>query len=98
MEWVFDFVKGIINSMMDWKIGGCFLMFGVMFIMFIIVLNFFGLLFMYLVIEVGEYIVWWRLLMFDLVVILILVVMVVIFIYYYGIKMKGMKEYVKGYF
>ena len=25
MEWVFDFVKGIINSTMDWKTGGRFL-------------------------------------------------------------------------
>ena len=40
MEWVFDFVKGIINSTMDWKTGGRFLTLGVTLIMFIIVSNF----------------------------------------------------------
>jgi F-type H+-transporting ATPase subunit a len=98
MEWVFDFVKGIINSTMDWKTGGRFLTLGVTLIMFIIVSNFLGLPFMYSTVEAGEHIAWWRSPTSDPAVALTLAVMVVTLTHYYGIKMKGTKEYAKGYF
>nr|P41013.1 RecName: Full=ATP synthase subunit a; AltName: Full=ATP synthase F0 sector subunit a; AltName: Full=F-ATPase subunit 6 [[Bacillus] caldotenax]BAA07243.1 ATPase subunit a [[Bacillus] caldotenax] len=43
MEWVFDFVRGIINSTMDWQTGGRFLTLGVTLIMYVFVANMLGL-------------------------------------------------------
>ena len=39
MEWIMDFVKGIIKSNMDWKTGGRFHVLGITLIMFIFVAN-----------------------------------------------------------
>lgn len=68
---------------MDWKIGGCFLMLGVILFMYIFVLNMLGFLFVIVI----DYNLWWKLLIVDLVIMLMLVVMVVVLLYYYGIKM-----------
>src|SRR5207248_612206 len=43
LEWVMDFVKGIINSTMDWKDGGRFHVLGLTIIMYIFVSNMLGL-------------------------------------------------------
>ena len=43
MEWVMDFVKGIIKSNMDWKTGGRFHVLGITLIMFVFVANMIGL-------------------------------------------------------
>lgn len=98
MEWVLDFVKGIINSTMDWKTGGRFLTLGVTLMMFIFVSNMLGLPFMLSLTEGGEHIAWWRSPTSDPAVTLALSVMVVVLTHYYGIKMKGTKEYAKGFF
>ena len=56
MEWVMDFVKGIIKSNMDWKTGGRFHVLGITLIMFIFVSNMLGLSFSislrYVVVEI----------------------------------------------
>ena len=43
MEWVMDFVKGIIKNNMDWKTGGQFHILGITLLMFVAVANFIGL-------------------------------------------------------
>ena len=43
MEWVMDFVKGIIKNNMDWKTGGRFHVLGITLIMFVFVANMLGL-------------------------------------------------------
>jgi len=96
-EWVVDFVKGMIDSTMDWKTGGRFLTLGVTLIMYIFVANMLGLPFMIATAEGGEHIAWWRSPTSDPAVTLTLAVMVVALTHYYGVKMKGTKEYLKGY-
>ncbi|MBO9130067.1 F0F1 ATP synthase subunit A [Bacillus sp. 165] len=99
MEWVLDFVKGVINSTMDWKTGGRFLTLGTTLIMYIFVSNMLGLPFMISVHEEGgHHIAWWKSPTSDPAITLTLAVMVVALTHYYGIKMKGTKEYAKGFF
>src|SRR5690554_5133739 len=57
MEWIMDFVRGIIKSNMDWKTGGRFHVLGITLIMFIAVSNLLGLPFGGIFIN-GE--LWWK--------------------------------------
>ncbi|CAG9612079.1 MULTISPECIES: F0F1 ATP synthase subunit A [Bacillus] len=97
LEWIMDFVKGMINSTMDWQTGGRFLTLGVTLIMYIFVANMLGLPLMLTVTEGGEHLAGWRSPTSDPAVTLTLAVMVVTLTHYYGIKMKGTKEYLRGY-
>ncbi|NLY78631.1 MAG: F0F1 ATP synthase subunit A [Lysinibacillus sp.] len=95
MEWVMDFVKGIIKSNMDWKTGGRFHVLGITLIMFIAVANLLGLPFS------GIYIygdLWWKSPTADPVVTLTLASMVTVLATYYGIKLRGTGHYVKTFF
>ena len=56
MEWVLDFVKGIIRNNMDWNTRGRFLILGVTLLMYIFVSNMLGLPFSVAV--GGE--LWWK--------------------------------------
>ncbi|KRG08741.1 F0F1 ATP synthase subunit A [Lederbergia galactosidilytica] len=94
MEWIMDFVKGIINSNMDWKTGGNFHLLGITLLMFIFVANMLGL--PMAVIVQDE--LWWKSPTADPVVTLTLSAMVIALSHYYGVKMKGFKEYGKDYF
>ncbi|MCP1126140.1 F0F1 ATP synthase subunit A [Bacillus sp. AFS018417] len=98
LEWIMDFVKGMINSTMDWQTGGRFLTLGVTLIMYIFVANMLGLPLMLTVAEGGEHLAGWRSPTSDPAVTLTLAVMVVALTHYYGVKMKGTKEYLRGYF
>src|SRR6185437_13155150 len=93
MEWVMDFVKGIIKSNMDWKTGGNFHLLGLTLLMFIFVSNMLGLPFALMVRDE----LWWKSPTADPVVTLTLAVLVVALSHYYGVKMKGAKEYGKDY-
>jgi len=93
MEWVMDFVKGIIKSNMDWKTGGRFHVLGITLIMFIFVANMLGLPFA--IIVKGE--LWWKSPTADPLVAMTLAVMVIILTHFYAIQMKGLKEYGKDY-
>ena len=42
MEWVMDFVKGLIRNTMDWKTGGRFHILGITLLMFVFVANVIG--------------------------------------------------------
>lgn len=94
IEWVMDFVKGIINSNMDWKTGGNFHLLGMTLIMFVFVSNMLGLPF---AIVIGDEL-WWKSPTADPIVTMTLAVMVVGLSHYYGVKLKGMKEYGRDFF
>ncbi|MDR6120990.1 F0F1 ATP synthase subunit A [Neobacillus drentensis] len=93
-EWILDFVKGIINSTMDWKTGGRFHILGITLLMYIFVSNMLGLPF---AIVVGENL-WWKSPTADPTITLTLAVMVVALSHFYGVKLKGVKGYAEGFF
>ncbi len=94
MEWVMDFVKGIINSTMDWKDGGRFHILGITLIMYIFVSNMLGLPFA--VVINGN--LWWKSPTADPMITMTLSSMVVVLTHFYGVKLKGPKEYGKTFF
>lgn len=93
-EWVMDFVKGIINSTMDWKEGGRFHILGITLIMYIFVSNMLGLPFAIVIDEK----LWWKSPTADPIITLTLAVMVLALSHYYGVKLKGVKGYGEGFF
>ncbi|WP_040207003.1 F0F1 ATP synthase subunit A [Neobacillus jeddahensis] len=93
-EWVMDFVKGIINSTMDWKDGGRFHILGITILMYIFVSNMIGLPFALVVDET----LWWKSPTSDPMITLTLAVMVVVLSHFYGVKLKGVKAYREGFF
>ncbi|WP_274309106.1 F0F1 ATP synthase subunit A [Solibacillus daqui] len=92
MEWIMDFVKGIIKSNMDWKTGGRFHILGITLIMFIAVSNLLGL-------PLGGIVIghdlWWKSPTADPVVTMTLASMILVLTHYYGIKMQGTGGYAK---
>lgn len=93
MEWVMDFVKGIIKNNMDWKTGGRFHVLGITLIMFVFVANMLGLPFAI----VWDDKLWWKSPTADPVITMTLASMVVILTHYYGVKQLGAKGYFKTY-
>jgi len=93
MEWIMDFVKGIIKSNMDWKTGGRFHVLGITVLMFIFVANMLGLPFSIIV----NGVLWWKSPTADPTITMTLAVMVVVLTHFYAIKMKGLSEYGKDY-
>jgi F-type H+-transporting ATPase subunit a len=93
-EWVMDFVKGIINSTMDWRDGGRFHILGITIIMYIFVSNMLGLPFSIMI--NGN--LWWKSPTADPIVTLSLAVMVVGLSHYYGVKQLGPRAYGKTFF
>lgn len=95
MEWIMDFVKGIIKSNMDWKTGGRFHVLGITLIMFIVVSNLLGL-------PMGGIMygtdLWWKSPTADPVVTMTLASMVLVLTHYYGVKMQGTGGYTKTFF
>jgi F-type H+-transporting ATPase subunit a len=94
MEWVMDFVKGIINSNMDWKDGGRFHILGITIIMYIFVANMLGLPFSISY----DGVLWWKSPTADPAVTLALAAMVMGLSHYYGVKLKGVGAYGKEFF
>nr|WP_312889045.1 F0F1 ATP synthase subunit A [Desertibacillus haloalkaliphilus] len=95
-EWLIDFVKGIINSTMDWKTGGRFLGFGLTLFLYILVANLSKVPFT--IVAGKEHTYWWNAATADPLITLTLAAMVIILTNYYGIKMKGFGGYTKGFF
>ncbi|MBM7714493.1 F-type H+-transporting ATPase subunit a [Bacillus thermophilus] len=93
MEWVFDFVKGIVKSTMDWREGGHFHVLGVTLILYIFVSNMLGLPFAIVI----DHELWWKSPTADPLLTLTLATMVVALSHYYGVKQKGLGNYLKGY-
>lgn len=94
IEYLVDFVKGLITNNMDWKTGGRFLMLGLTLIMYIFVSNMLGLPFAF---APGD-VLWWKSPTADPVITLSLAVTVIALSHYYGVKIKGFKEYGRDYF
>ncbi|WP_217586409.1 F0F1 ATP synthase subunit A [Lentibacillus saliphilus] len=96
MEWVLDFVKGIVNDTMDWKTGRIFLPLALTLFTYILVGNTLGVI---MNMSFGEeHYIWWKSPTADPGITLTLAGMVIILSHYYGIKLKGGKEYFKDYF
>ena len=95
MEWIMDFVKGIIKSNMDWKTGGRFHVLGITLIMFIAVSNLIGLPLGGMSFN-GE--LWWKSPTADPTVTMSLAAMVLVLTHFYGVKMRKMSGYTKTFF
>ncbi|HLR24019.1 MAG TPA: F0F1 ATP synthase subunit A [Pseudogracilibacillus sp.] len=93
MEWILDFVKGIVNDAMDWKTGKTFLPLAITLFTFILVGNLLGVITTGIVNDE----VWWKSPTADPGITLTLSSMVIILSHYYGIKMRGTKHYLKTY-
>lgn len=94
MEWVLDFIKGIINDTMDWKTGKLFLPLAITLFSYILVGNMLGVITNGVV--GGD--VWWKSPTADPGLTLTLAMMVIVLSHFYGIKLRGGKAYVKDYF
>lgn len=95
LEWIVSFVKGIIGSNMDWKTGKQFLPLGLTLFTYIFIGNMLGV---FLMVVTKDHYLWWKSPTSDATITLTLAVMVVVLSHYYGIKLKGAKEYGKGFF
>lgn len=93
IEWVFDFVRGIIESNMAWSKGGHFHFLAVTLILFIFVANMLGLPFQLLI----GHELWWKSPTADPHVTLTLATMMILLTHFYGVKMRGGKAYFKSY-
>ncbi|MCA0971023.1 F0F1 ATP synthase subunit A [Halobacillus litoralis] len=93
MEWLIDFIKGIIGSNMDWRTGKLFLPLGLTLFAYVFVSNMLGVV----TNGVVGHTLWWKSPTADPGITLTLAVMVVVLTHYYGVKLKGGKEYTKGF-
>ncbi|WP_047983784.1 F0F1 ATP synthase subunit A [Ornithinibacillus californiensis] len=94
MEWILDFVKGIVNDTMDWKTGKLFLPLALTLFSYILVGNMLGVI----TNGIHDHTVWWKSPTADPGITLTLAAMVIVLSHFYGIKLRGGKEYVKDYF
>lgn len=94
MEWVVDFVKGLVSDTMDYKKGERFIGLALTLLMFIFVANMLGVPFG-LIVD-GD--LWWKAPTADAHVSMTLAIMVVVLTHYYGIRMRGAGPYFKAYF
>lgn len=94
IEWVMDFVKGIIKSNLDWKTGARFHLLGLTLIMYVFVSNMLGLPFAIVI----DHETWWKSPTADPLITLSLAVLVIGLTHYYGVKLQGPKEYGLSYF
>lgn len=125
LEWVVDFVKGIIDSSIGLAKGSNYILLGVTLILFIFFGNMLGLPFNFITIvdepisflgvdivseemiqesevyhnehQVVE-IAWWKSPTADVSATLALSLMIIIYTHYLGIKERGTKKYLQGYF
>src|SRR5690606_31070303 len=88
MEWVLDFVKGIVNDTMDWKTGKLFLPLAITLFSYILVGNLLG------VMTNGVFgtDLWWKSPTADPGITLTLAMMVIVLSHFYGIKLRGRSE------
>ncbi|WP_163539123.1 F0F1 ATP synthase subunit A [Gracilibacillus sp. YIM 98692] len=94
MEWIVEFVKGIIGDTMDWKTGKVFLPLGLTLLVYLFVSNILGVITM----GVWGHTLWWKSPTSDATLTLSLSAMVILLTHFYGIKVRGFKEYGKSFF
>ncbi len=93
IEWVFDFVRGIIESNLAWSKGGQFHFLAVTLILFLFVSNMIGLPFSI----VSGHTLWWKSPTADATVTLTLSTLIILLTHFYGLKMKSTKKYFGNY-
>ncbi|MFD1852177.1 F0F1 ATP synthase subunit A [Oceanobacillus bengalensis] len=91
MEWLVEFVKGIVNDTMDWKTGKVFLPLGLTLLLYIFVSNMLGVM----TNGVVGHDLWWKSPTADATLTLTLSATVIILTHFYGIKLQGSKHYFK---
>lgn len=90
IEWLVDFICGIIIDNLFCKEVSNFYLMVFIFFMFVFVLNILGFV---IKIVVGDDFSVWKSLIVDLIVILMLVMMMIVLIYFFGMKCFGFKGY-----
>ncbi|MRH43964.1 F0F1 ATP synthase subunit A [Aquibacillus halophilus] len=95
MEWVVDFVKGIVGDTMDWKTGKVFLPLGLTLLVYIFISNILGVITMGVFGSQGADYLWWKSPTSDAGLTLTLSTMVIVLTHFYGIKIRGVKAYGK---
>jgi F-type H+-transporting ATPase subunit a len=100
MEWVIDFVRGIVASTMDMKRGEKFVTLALTIIMFVFIGNFLGIPFAISVDTAtwGEDTFWWKSPTADPHVTLTLAITMVVLTHIFGITFSGFKDYFLHYF
>ncbi len=96
IEWVIDFVRGIIKSNMDWRIGQRFIVLAYALLFYVFVANMLGIPFE--IVNDRTHEVWWRSPTSDATLTLTMAAFVIILTHIYGIGLRGPKAYVKSYF
>ncbi|WLV24188.1 F0F1 ATP synthase subunit A [Aciduricibacillus chroicocephali] len=94
MEWILEFVRGLISDSMDWKMAKVFLPLGLALITYILTANLLGVVTM---VSIGDKL-WWKSPTSDPGITLSLAVFVILLSHYYGVKVRGTKNYLKSYF
>lgn len=94
MEWILEFVRGLISDSMEWKMAKVFLPLGLALITYILTANLLGVITM---VSIGDTL-WWKSPTSDPGITLSLAVFVILLSHYYGVKVRGTKKYLKGYF
>ncbi|WP_273717107.1 F0F1 ATP synthase subunit A [Alkalihalobacillus pseudalcaliphilus] len=95
LEWVVDFVRGIIKANMSWKVGGQFIALAFTLLFYVFVANLLGIPFEIYNKDTHE--VWWKSPTSDPALTLTMAALVIILTHYYGIKIRGVGEYLKDY-
>ncbi|WP_332628614.1 F0F1 ATP synthase subunit A [Halalkalibacter flavus] len=95
LEWLIDFVRGIIKANMGWKVGGQFIALAFTLIFYVFVANMLGLPFE--IYNKDSHEVWWKSPTSDPALTLTMAALVIILTHYYGIKIRGFGEYLKDY-
>lgn len=93
MEWIIEFVRGLVSDAMDWKTGKIFLPLGLTLITYILTANMLGVI---TTLTVGHTL-WWKSPTSDPGITLSLALLVILLSHYYGVKVRGAKSYLKGY-
>ena len=96
VEWLMDFVRGIITSNMAWRDGGRFHFLALTLIVFIFAANLIGIPFTFVAPD-AEHTLWWKSPTADPTVTLTLAALMIVMTHYYGVKARGFKEYAKDY-
>ncbi|MBP3952786.1 F0F1 ATP synthase subunit A [Bacillus suaedae] len=95
LEWVIDFIRGIIKANMSWKVGKQFTGLAFTLLFFVFVANMLGIPFEIVNYKTHE--VWWKSPTADPALTIGMAALVIIMTHYYGIRERGVGEYFKDY-
>lgn len=96
IEWLLDFVRGIIKANMDWKTGGRFIVLAYALLFYMFVANMMGIPFELATDDANHY-VWWKSPTADPILALTMAAFVVVLTHIYGLKLTGIKGYARGF-